>query len=323
MKGKVKATVGLCVKNEEKNIKEVVESIVSQDFPYELMELIVVDGYSKDRTLRIIKRSILNKEICVKIFHENEGLGAARQIVVDNAHGDYIVWVDCDMTLPKDYIRKHVEFMENNPTVGIAKGRFGIVPGTKLVAFLENIAFAASFFHCAGKPIFRLLGTEGSVYRVAAIREVGGFDGNIKGAGEDIDAAYRIRAAGWLFYVTHGIFYEKSVKTWKQLWRQYFWYGYGGHYLFHKDSRINPAYEMLPPTAFLVGLWRSFAAYSLTLRKAVFLLPLHYVFKRIAWCFGFLKAHLDGYEPVKTCGEGETAREQTWASILSSCYGIY
>jgi len=300
MKREIKATVGLCVKNEEKNIKEAIDSIVSQDFPHELMELIVVDGYSKDRTLAIVKESFVDKDICFDIFQDNGGLGAARQMVVDNARGDYIVWVDGDMILSTDYIKRQVEFMEKNPSVGVAGGTYGIYLGKTMVSAFENIVYVVVSYKYGGKIFPRLLGTEGSIFRTKAIRDVGGFDQEIEGAAEDIDLIYRIQKKGWLLHMTKAIFYEKCKEDWRELWKQYVWWGYGGHYLFHKDKRINPIYEMLPPAGFMAGLLRSFIAYKLTHKKIFFLIPFHYVFKRIAWCYGFLRAHLEGYRPVKS-----------------------
>ena len=295
MENRLKITVGLCVKNGESNINETLESIFNQIFPRKQIELIIVYGGSRDKTLTKIKENLSNVKIRSKIFCENEGIGAARQIVVKNADGDYIVWIDCGLIIPKNYLRKQVEFMDRNPKVGIAKGMYGILQKAETVSILENIAFAAAFSKCNGKPAPRLPGTEGSIYRVEAIRQVGGFDRNIRGAGEDLDAAYRIGAAGWTIYVTDAIFYEKYMKTWKELWDHYFRYGYGGHFLFHKNKQINPVYEMLPITGFLVGIVLSLTAYRLTHEKVVFLLPMHYLYKRIAWLLGFLKSHVDGY----------------------------
>jgi len=44
------ATIGVCVRNCEATIKEVINSIINQDFPHELMEVIIVDDGSEDRT---------------------------------------------------------------------------------------------------------------------------------------------------------------------------------------------------------------------------------------------------------------------------------
>jgi len=90
---KPKVTIGICVKNAETTIREAVESILNQDFPHELMKLIIVDGNSTDKTLSTIMNCLKKTNMKTSIFYENEGLGKARQIVVENAKGDYIVWL--------------------------------------------------------------------------------------------------------------------------------------------------------------------------------------------------------------------------------------
>jgi len=293
---KPKATIGICVRNCETSVKEVINSINDQDFPHELMEVIFNDDGSEDGTLSIISDSVSRMDMQVKVYHsEWKGMGPARNRVVNNASGDYIIWVDGDTTLPRDYVRKLVEFMEQNPAVGVAKGKLGLYPGAGLVATLENVDYVVLGFKYGGKATSKPLGTCGSIYRVKAIKQVGGFDENIKGAGEDVDTAHRIIAADWLIYMTHAVFYDRFKETWKALWKSYFWYGYGLHYVHHKNRSVFPLYEMVPPAAFLEGLLCSFVAYRLTRRKVVFLLPLQYIFKMTAWCLGFIKSHINSY----------------------------
>ena len=292
MERKPKVTIGLCVKDVEQTIKEAIDSILNQDFPRELMELIVVDGYSRDKTLTIIKEVLSKKNIKNKVFYENEGLGLARQIVVDNASGDYIIWVDGDMILAQNHVRKQVEFMEQNPEVGIAGGKFEMRPEVNLVGTLENIEWLVWDYECqnksTSKPLRNYCG--GTIYRVRAIREAGGFDRMIKGSGEDLDAEYRISEAGWLLhFTTEASFHDRRKETLRGVWKENFWYGYGGHYILHKYRKRVPA------STILAGLRRSFVGYKLTRRKVVFLLPLQYAFKKLAWYFGFVKAHMDGY----------------------------
>ena len=293
-----KVTIGICVKDFEATIKKAMDSIINQDFPHEFMELIVVDGCSKDKTLSIIKEYFSKVNIKSKVFYENQGLGYARQIVVDNASGDYIVWVDGDLVLPKDYVRKQVEFMECNPTVGIAGGKYGMLPEANLVATLENILYTVNISKHIGKANTKLPGTEGSIYRVKAIRQVDGFDENIKGAAEDMDAAYRVVAAGWLTYITQNVFYESCRETWKSHWNQYVWWGYGAHYIRHKHGNLFPLWQIMPPVASLTALLRSSLAYRLTHRKVVLLWPFQCFFKWTAYCLGFVKGHIDGYGHV-------------------------
>jgi glycosyltransferase involved in cell wall biosynthesis len=288
-------TIGICVRNCEAPLKEAVDSIINQDFPHELMEVIFVDDGSEDGTFSVIQESVLRMDIKAKVFHnEWMGLGVARNVVVDNADGDYILWVDGDMTLPKDHVRKQVEFMEKNPKVGIAKARHGELLEENLVAVLENIPFEIDDA-CAGdewRTTSKLPGTGGSIYKVEAIRQVGGFDNHLKGSGEDQEAAYRIKVAGWSIFRTDTVFYERRPKTWKAIWTKHIWYGYGDYSLYLKNRNIFSLHKMVPPAGFLAGLLYAIAGYRLIRRKVVFLLPIHFTFKTTAWCLGFLKGYL-------------------------------
>jgi glycosyltransferase involved in cell wall biosynthesis len=284
------ATIGLCVKNNEVTITEAVKSIVNQDFPHELMEIIVVDGYSQDQTMRIIGEVLSKGTIQTRILSENKGLGFARQLVVNNALGKYIVWVDGDIVLSRNYVREQVDFMECHPRVAIAVGRFDIAPNDNWVAFLENISYVIDSLRHSGKGTLKLLGTEGSILRTEASRTVGGFDPNIEGAQEDLDMAYRINLAGWKFHVTNSILYERQRRTWKALWKQHFWYGYGLHFVQHKNKGRNMFIDKSNDRIIF-----SSQAYKLSYRKVAFLLPLNFIFKKIALLFGFFKAHIDGY----------------------------
>lgn len=292
MRRKPKVTIGFCIKNCEATVKEALDSIIKQDYPHELMEIIVVDGYSSDKTMKIVKEILGSSDIKVKFFFEDIGLGVARQIVADNATGDYILWVDGDMVLTQDHVSKQVEFMENNPKVGIAGGKFQSYPGENLTATLESVEWTVLDHIYGGqastRPILHRAG--GCIYRVDALRQIGGFDTRIKGALEDLDAEYRMGDFGWLtYFVTDAVFCDRRKGTWKDIWNENFWYGYGGHYFMHKHGR-NSRFSIL-----LEGFKRTIVAYRLTQRKIMFLFPIQYIFKKIAWFFGFLKAHMNGY----------------------------
>jgi len=284
-------TIGLCVRNAENTVGQAIDSILNQDFPREKMELIVVDGRSTDATLAVIKSRLKGSGLKTRIFHENMGLGYARQLVIDNAEGKFIIWVDADMILPKNFVTKQVTFMEENPKIGIAKGRYGLHEKKSLVAMLEDVEFAVSFRH-KGEANSPALGASGCIYRVEAVKQAGGFDPYMRGVGEDQDVENRVRLAGWLLYVSPAIFYEKRRETWKSLWSEYFWHGVGAAYLFKKNRRAIKIIRMLPPVALFIEVLRIPTAYKLTGSFAVFLLPFHYVFKRIAWMLGFIKGKI-------------------------------
>ncbi|MEM2507223.1 MAG: glycosyltransferase [Nitrososphaeria archaeon] len=289
---KVKVTIGLCVKNVEQTVKETICSILNQDFPHERMELIVVDGCSKDKTLSIIREMIMKTDIKFQIFCENNGLGFARQVVANNAKGDYIIWVDGDMVLPRNFLSTQVKFMEQHSKVGIGKARYCIGEENykSLPAFLEDVDFVIGYIGSRkAKP--KVLGTSGSIYRVEAIKQAGGFDENMR-AGEDADIEYRVKANGWSICITPAVFSERRRTTWRLLWDEYFWLGYGTYYLYKKQKEFTRDYRKIifPLITIAVILQRTSLAYRLLHQKTVLLLPLHWIFKRLAWIRGFLKA---------------------------------
>lgn len=294
---KPKITIGMCIKNSEATIKEAMESILNQDYPCELIELIIVCGGNKDETLNILKEYLNKTKMKVKVFYERVGLGYARQIVVDNARGKYIVWVDGDMTLSKDYITRMVEFMEQHPKVGIAKGKLSIKYEGNTLSTLETMSrYEEKIVDYQSKNAYtKTLGTGGSIYRTEAIRQVGGFDKNLKYYCEDWDAEIRIEAAGWFRMLTDGEYtdYERYGLTWKNLWTKYWLRGYHTHFFLRKHPGLVKHYRMFPPAAFLAGLLHACKLFGLTSRKIVFLLPFHNLFKMTAWYIGFIKSYLD------------------------------
>ena len=298
---KTKVTIGVCVRNCENMIKEAIESIIDQDFPHELMEVIFVDE-SEDNTLSIIQEYVSRIDIPAKVFHiSRKGLGYARNVVVANAEGDFILWVDGDMILSRDFVRKQVEFMEQRPKVGIARGKQALKPATNLLATLEAYSRAAGRMvdYQSEKSRSKALGTGGAICRVETLLQVGGFDENLRGYCEDWDVEIRVRKAGWSLCMTDAEYldYERHGLTWKSLWSRYWRRGYFTHYFLHKNRGMIKHCRMFPPAAFVSGLLHAHKLFKITQQKAVFLLPFEHVFKMSAWYFGFTRSHLNCYEP--------------------------
>ena len=289
---KPKVTIGVCVRNSQQFVREAISSILDQDFPHELMEAIFVDDGSEDETFSIINSYVPRMDIKAKVFHhEWKGLGQSRNVVVDNTRGDYVIWVDGDMILPKDHLTKQVEFMNKNPKVGIAKARYGMINQESVVAVLENVPFMV-YDSKDGSVDSKLPGTGGSIYRVEAIRQVNGFDSGMRGVGEDQDAAFRIREAGWLLKRSSAIFYERRVQTWDGVWRKWFWYGFGDYDPYYKNRGVFSLFRMTPAAGFINGFLYIADAYRLIRRRSVLLLPFHFAFEMTAWCIGFINGNM-------------------------------
>jgi len=297
-----KVTIGICVKNCEDYLTRTIDSVLEQTFPRKHMELIFVDDGSKDKTLEIIQGYIPKIKIAAKVFHTSwKGLGHARNIVVANASGKYVLWVDGDMFLSKDYVKTLVEFMEKYPKIGIAKGKQSLQSAADSLSTLETYSRAASRMvnYQSEEARSKTLGTGGSIYRIEAIKQVGGFAEDLRGYGEDWDLEIRVRDAGWSLFTVDAEFfdYEWLGLTWSNLWRKYFIRGYYSHYFLHKNSGLLKHYRMFPVAAFVAGFLSSSKLFRLTSRKLAFLLPIEQFFKTMAWYVGFIKSHLNSYEP--------------------------
>jgi len=281
-------TIGLCVKNAEKTIQDTLDSIMNQDFSHENMEMVVVDGCSKDRTMDIVVNAISKTDIRAKVYcDEGKGLSTARQMVVDNARGEYIVWVDGDVVLSKDFVRRQLDFISKNPDVGLVIGQYEHIElKGELVSNIVSLYMS----------LLRIVHFGATTSKTAAIKEVNGFDKRIKGASEDMDIARRMVLAHWKLAInSKAKFFHKQKGTIRDLVNRGVWYGYGGHFMGHKYEALIKIPYRLPLIYFAWGLKLSFEAYRKYRKKKSFLIPIACSFFSIGWCLGFILGHIHQY----------------------------
>jgi len=97
----MKISVIVPVYNAERYISRCVDSILKQT--YSDWELLLVDDGSKDNSLAILN-DYGKKDSRIRTFHqENAGAGAARNVGLENAIGDYIVFIDSDDFVEPDF----------------------------------------------------------------------------------------------------------------------------------------------------------------------------------------------------------------------------
>ena len=299
---KPKITVGFCVRNCEASIEEAFNSILAQDYSHKFMELIFVDDGSEDNTNSIVCQLASTTSVPLRVYHTVwGGIGHARNIVLANAKGQYIVWVDGDMVLSTDYIAKLVELMDSNPDLGIAKGKQSLEQVGNKIAVLETYARAASRMvdYRSERARLKSLGTGGSIYRIEALSQAGYFDENLRGYGEDQDIEIRIRKLGWKLATVNAVFqdYERFGLTLRSLNKRYYNRGYCTHYFLHKNPDAVKLYNMLPHAIFIAALFQSQKLFKITNSRTVFLLPFHNVLKMFAWYLGFVNSHYNSYAP--------------------------
>ncbi len=118
--------------NSARTIKQSLESVRNQNYPQELIEIVISDGGSTDKTLTIVKKynvRIVNVPNELQNAEYNKGLG------VNAAKNDILLLLDSDNILPhKEWIKKMViPFIENKEVVGVEPLRFHYDPKMTLL----------------------------------------------------------------------------------------------------------------------------------------------------------------------------------------------
>jgi cellulose synthase/poly-beta-1,6-N-acetylglucosamine synthase-like glycosyltransferase len=289
--------IGLCVRNSEKTIRQTIRSVAKLDYPMDRLILIVVDGNSRDNTVDIIRSEIEESNFKTKIMSDDgRGLSFARQLIVDNCDALYVAWIDGDNVLPCNFLKTQVDYLHRNPKLGVCGVR--IVPlGKSLVSRLQGYQWTipASDWKKAGYSMGKI-GMQGTICRVDAIRTVGGFDLSIDGAGEDVDLFIRIKVAGWEITLNPDTcIYHYMRDTWRGLWKESVWWGYGTSYVSDKHKSFFPSMKKRAGFAVLDCFKLTFKSLILTKDLGCILMPLHYGLRRMGFLMGHWYARRDKY----------------------------
>lgn len=209
-----KVAVVIPTLNEEKFIARCLDSVIAQSYPFNDMDVMVVDGGSKDRTKDIVeeyKRKYQNIR-----FLNNPGRiqSIAFNIGVHSSDAPYIVRLDAHATYNHRYIEKCIEkFSANAEVLGCAPEFVGNVGGvwnirpqhSGLIA--ESSAILNQSRFGIGGAAFRVGAPAGFVDTVPfgcfprkVLEKVGGMREDLP-RGEDNEFNSRIRKAGYKIYL--------------------------------------------------------------------------------------------------------------------------
>ena len=98
-------------------IKKAINSVFEQT--YQDFEIVIIDDGSKDNTEEIVK-SINDGRIRYIKHEKNKGEAGARNTGIENSKGEYIAFLDTDVTWSKDKLEKQLNILESSPAdVGV------------------------------------------------------------------------------------------------------------------------------------------------------------------------------------------------------------
>lgn len=99
------------------SLTRLLKSLRQSDYPTECLEIVIVDNADDKKLSPAVKRIFPKAKVITpgKNLYSNGG----RRVGGDAARGDYIFLLDDDNTLNRDCIGLLIDYMENNPKVGI------------------------------------------------------------------------------------------------------------------------------------------------------------------------------------------------------------
>lgn len=191
--------------NEERFIADCLKSIFLQSYPSNLMDIVVVDGGSTDRTREIVS-DISRSHTNVRLL-DNPGKiqSIAFNIGVKNSSAPIVIRLDAHAWYDSEYVSLCVQHLLENDRYGNVGGRCGIVSQRETVASEANAVLNRMKFGIGGAD-FRTGNSAGIVdtvpfgaFRREVLRQVGPMNERLA-RGEDNEFNARIREAGYLIY---------------------------------------------------------------------------------------------------------------------------
>lgn len=157
-------------------LKETLDSVLNQD--YNEFEIVIVDDGSTDNQTKKYLSQLNHPKI--KVFlKEHEGVCIARNYAIANSTGDYILPLDADDLIGKDFIRDAVEILDSDNRVKI------------VCCKVEMFGAKKGLYPLPEPSLEMLLGQNTmvvtSMFRRADFEKTNGFNSNMSNGFEDWD----------------------------------------------------------------------------------------------------------------------------------------
>lgn len=261
-------TVMMPVRNEAPFIKRTLTSVLTQDYPAELMEIIVADGMSHDATRNII-RSLQPEHSNLKLL-DNPGkiVATGLNLALQQARGEIIVRVDGHCEIPRDYVNSCVQHLLSRGVDGVGGPieTIGETRGARAIALAmsSNFGVGGAAFRTVKDRTILVDTVAFPAYTRRAIEKGGPFDEELV-RNQDDEYNYRLGKLGGRILLACDIrsqYFSRSSLC--SLGRQYFQYGYWKVRVLQKHPRQMLARQFVPGlfvAALLIALFA--AAFSL------------------------------------------------------------
>jgi glycosyltransferase involved in cell wall biosynthesis len=216
------------VKNEEKNMRNLMDSLIIQEEPY---EVIIVDAASTDKTREIVKEYQKKYDkTTLEIYAAQRG--ASRNHGITIARGEYLAFIDGDCIANPFWL---TEFRESLKKYDVVGGR------TITMGYEPFVELGRVELYYKGQDV--TMPSCNLIYKKKVLDMIGGFDNKFVTA-EDIDLNVRaVQTKHKLGYNDQALVYALARSTIVGFFKQAFWNGLGRKQLSQKHGTIWGKYD--------------------------------------------------------------------------------
>lgn len=230
-----KVSIVVAAYNNEKTIEECLKSILAQDYPAGLIEVIVMDGASKDGTVKIAEK------YPVKVFSIRLNAPAAYNYAMKIAAYTILGFIDADAKVEPQWLRKLVPHLEEAQVAGVS----GCIETWNIDnPWARSIGYELKKrYSRIGKYTSRIA-TMNLLLKKAVIDEVGGWAENLPSQ-YDTDFGFRLSAKGYkIAYEPDAVCYHFNRPTLRAYYRQQLQYGKNTLKLYFKHGGLAKGDEI-------------------------------------------------------------------------------
>ncbi|MEO5492467.1 MAG: glycosyltransferase [Sphingomonas sp.] len=231
-------TVMIPAFNEEAVIERSVRTVLaSSDVK---IEVIVIDDGSKDRTSAIVAAAFADEPRVRLLTLDNGGKARALNRGLESAKGEIVIALDADTQFEPTTIARLARWFAD-PKLGAVAGNAKVGNRVNLITRWQALEYitAQNLERRALSSLGAMMVVPGAVgaWRLAAIREVGGYPHDT--LAEDQDLTIAIQRAGWrVTYDQYAVAWTESPETFRGLAKQRFRWAYGTLQCLWKHGRI-------------------------------------------------------------------------------------
>jgi len=228
----LKVSIIIPCRNEEKHIGKCLDSLLKNNYPKDLIEIIVIDGMSKDDTREIIKKYI-KKYPFIKLSNNSKKIvPTAVNIGIKEARGDMITCLGAHSSYPSNYIEKLVLWIRKSEADCV--GGVCITKAGAETTVASAISYVLSHPFGVGNGLFRIGIKEPKyvdtvpfgAYKREVFNKIGLFNEKLI-RNQDLEFNLRLKKAGGkILLVPEIVSYYHARADLKGLFTQNFWNGF-------------------------------------------------------------------------------------------------